>query len=136
MRIALWIVQVLLAVAFFMAGTMKAFTPAAELAAEMPWVNGVPGWVPRLAGFSELLASIGLVLPAATRIKPVLTPFAALGLVAVMVLAALFHVTRGEWAMLAPNLVLASLAAFVAWGRLKRAPIEPRGTSVPSRARA
>jgi hypothetical protein len=67
-----------------------------------------------------------LVLPAATRIKPALTPLAALGLATVMVLASLTHLLRGEVQMLPVTAVLAGLAAFVAWGRARKAPIAPR----------
>ena len=66
------------------------------------------------------------MLPAATRIAPKLTPIAALGLVTVMVLAAGHHLMHGEAAAIGPNLVLALLAGFVAWGRLSAAPIAPR----------
>jgi putative oxidoreductase len=86
----------------------------------------VPRWLVRFIGTSELLGALGLILPAAMRIKPVLTGFAALGLLTIMVLAALFHASRGEFGMLRVNSVLGALAAFVAWGRLKKAPIPAR----------
>lgn len=74
--------------------------------------------------------ALGLVLPAATRIRPRLTPVAALGLVTVMLLAVLFHVVfhvaRGEFQMLPVNVVLGGLASFVAWGRFEKVPIAPR----------
>jgi putative oxidoreductase len=66
------------------------------------------------------------VLPAATRIKPWLTPLAALGLVIVMALAAITHVAIGEPGAIVAPLVLGSLAAFVAWGRGRRATLAPR----------
>ena len=75
---------------------------------------------------AELLGGIGLVLPAATRIMPKLTPLAALGLLTVMLLAMLTHVTRGEFSALGANVMLGGLAAFVAWGRLAKSPIAPR----------
>jgi uncharacterized membrane protein YphA (DoxX/SURF4 family) len=126
MRIALWIVQSVLALAFLGAGFTKTFTPLDELAAAMPWVADVPSFLPRFIGVAEILGAVGLVLPAATRILPRLTPLAAMGLMTVMVLAAGFHVSRGEFEGLVPNAVLFALSAFVAWGRTKRAPIEPR----------
>ncbi len=126
MHIALWIVQVLLAAAFGMAGFMKATTPNAELAAMMPWVSDAPVFVPLLAGVSEIAGAVGLILPAALRFKPGLTPLAAIGLLAVMVLATLMHASRGEFESLPVPLSLAALAAFVAWGRIKRAPIAPK----------
>ena len=126
MHVALWIVQMLLAAAFGMAGFMKATTPNAELAAMMPWVSDAPVFVPLLAGVSEIAGAVGLILPAALRFKPGLTPLAAIGLLAVMVLATLMHASRGEFESLPVTLSLAALAAFVAWGRMKRAPIAPK----------
>jgi hypothetical protein len=137
MKIALWIVQAILAVAFAMAGYMKAFTPGPELIEAMPWVGEAGLAVARIAGFAELAGAIGLILPAATRIKPSLTAWAGVGLATVMVLAAGFHIFRGELYMLGPNTVLGAMAAFVAWGRFKKAPISPRSaTPQPSSATA
>ncbi len=126
-HIALWVVQVLLALAFGMAGIMKATTPLAELAAKMPWVNTVPSSMVRFIGTSEFLGAVGLILPSVTRVKPNLTPIAGGGLVLVMILASVFHITRGEMGALPVNVVLGGLAAFVAWGRTKKAPIAPKG---------
>jgi putative oxidoreductase len=122
----LWSVQALLALAFVMAGFMKLTTPLDQLGAAMPWVTAVPGALVRFIGLAELAGGLGLVLPAATRIRPILTPIAAAGLVVVMVLAALLHVARGELAALPVNLVLGGLATLVAWGRTARAPIAAR----------
>jgi putative oxidoreductase len=63
-------------------------------------------------------------LPFAT--KPRLTPLAAAGLVLVMLLASAFHLSRGEVGALPVNLVLGGIAAFVAWGRSRKAPIRAR----------
>jgi hypothetical protein len=123
--IGLWVAQVLLALVFGMAGAMKTFTPIAELSEKLPWVAELPG-LARFIGISELLGAVGLILPAATRMLPVLTPIAALCFVLVMVLAAGFHLLRGEPQALPVNVVLGALAAFVAWGRLRKSPIAPR----------
>ena len=77
----------------------------------------------RFIGVSELAGAIGLILPAATKIKPTLTPLAALGLLTIMILAMAFHLSRGEAQALPINMALGGLAAFVAWGRTKKAPI-------------
>jgi putative oxidoreductase len=71
----------------------------------------------RFIGVAELAGGLGLILPAATRIRPMLTPLAALGLATIMTLAFVFHIQRGEWDALPVNAVLGALAAFVAWGR-------------------
>lgn len=124
-HIALWVVQVLLAVAFGMAGTMKTFTPLDELVKTMPWFTSVP-LLPRFIGPAELAGALGMVLPSVTRIRPVLTPLAGVGLAVVMVLAGGMHAVRGELQMVPINVLLGGLAVFVAWGRFKKAPIEPR----------
>lgn len=126
LHIGLWVSQVLLALAFGMAGVMKTGTPVDELAKMLPWVASTPEALVRFIGASELLGAIGLILPAATRIKPGLTALAGAGLVTVMVLASAFHLSRGEAGALPVNVVLGGLAAFVAWGRWKGAPINPR----------
>lgn len=126
LRIALWIVQALLGLAFTFAGILKTTTPIDELAAQMVWPGAVPAALVRFIGVSELLGGIGLVLPSLTRVQPKLTPLAAAGLTLVMILAALFHVTRGEMSALPINAVMGGLAVFVAWGRWTAAPIAPR----------
>lgn len=127
MNKVLWVLQVLLALVFAMSGYMKGFTPIEELTAQMLWPGRVPEWAVRTAATAELLAVLGLILPSVTRIKPILTPVAASGLVVVMLLAAVFvHVPAGETQGVVVNAVLGSLAAFVAYGRFKLAPIAPK----------
>jgi putative oxidoreductase len=120
---SLWAVQILLAAAFGMAGVMKTTLPIDQLAAKMVWPGALPPGLVRFIGASELTAALGLILPSLTRIKPVLTPVAAIGLDVIMLLALAFHATRGELHALPVNLTLGGLAAFVAWGRLKKAVI-------------
>jgi len=123
-NILLWLVQILLAAAFGMAGVMKATQPVDVLAANgIAWAPQVPLALVRFIGISELLGAVGLILPALTKIKPFLTPLAALGLLTVMILAMGFHVSRGEAGALPINIVLGGLAAFVAWGRASRVPV-------------
>jgi hypothetical protein len=127
LHVGLWIAQVLAGLAFTMAGAMKSTTPIEQLAAKMTWVLHFPAPMVRFIGISELLGGLGLILPSALRIQPKLTVLAALGLVILMVGAAGTHVVLGEAQMMMPSLVLGALAAFVAWGRSKKAPIAPRG---------
>ncbi len=126
MKIALWVAQGVLALAFLAAGAMKLALPLADLHASLPWTADVPGTLVRLIGLAELLGALGLVLPAAARVRPRLTPLAAAALALVMALAAAFHLVRGEAAMLPAPLVLAAGLAFVAWGRAVRLPVAPR----------
>ncbi len=126
MNIVLWVIQVLLAAGFLMAGGMKLMTPHDALAAQMAWVNHMPAIAPKLIGLLEVLGALGLILPALLRIKPGLTPLAASCLALLMVGAFITHLLLGEYPMSLPSLVMGGLAAFVAWGRKKRAPILPR----------
>ena len=129
MNMALWAVQVLLALVFGLSGGMKTFMTIEALSEMLAWINHVPGWVTRLAGISELLAMAGLLLPSITRVRPELTPLAASGLVIVMVLGGALHAAIGEIGTVPLNVVLGGLAAFVAWGRFVKLPIEPRGAA-------
>ena len=126
MNIALWIVQVLLALAFGAAGSIKTFMSMEMLNDMLPWIAHAPAWVPRVAGVSELLGALGLVLPSITKVKPALTPLAAAGLALVMVFAAIFHVRLGDFGALPTNVLLGGLAGFVWWGRAMRVPISAR----------
>ncbi len=123
MNIVLWILQVVLALAFAMTGISKLTQPKEKLAAQMGWVEEFSQGTVRLIGLVELLAAIGLLLPALTGILPILTPLAALGLVLVMVGAMLTHQRRKETPMVGVNLVLLLLAAFVAYGRFVAVPL-------------
>ncbi len=118
--------QALLGVVFATGGLMKATQPIPELAAMMVWPGELPPALVRFIGLAELAGALGLVLPALTRIKPRLTPLAATGLALITVLAAVFHLWRGEPQVLPVNLVFGGLAALIAWGRWKRAPIPAR----------
>ena len=124
MKIVIWIAQIALTGIFLFVGMMKAFQPVDFLHANIPWSIDVPLWVPRLAGYSEIVGAIGVILPAVTRIKPNLSPVAAACLGFVMALATIFHLSRGELAI--PVYVLLALAAFVAYARWKILPIAPR----------
>ena len=126
MNIGLWVVQGLLGLVFIMAGGTKAFQGIEAMAESMPWVTEVSSSLVRFIGVSELLGGLGLLLPSILRIKPHLTVWAAIGLTIVMVLAALFHASRGEFPAIGANAVFVALTAFVAWGRSKKVPILPK----------
>lgn len=121
--IALWGAQVVLAIVFFLAGVFKASQPIDEIAHDVPWVIIVPVWLVRMIGVAEIAGSIGLLLPAALRVVPALTPLAGVGLTTVMVFATGFHLWRAEWRSIVVTLVLGGMAAFVAWGRGTQVPI-------------
>jgi uncharacterized membrane protein YphA (DoxX/SURF4 family) len=118
MNIALWIVAGVLAVAFLVAGLMKVLkSKEAQAASGLAWVEDFSPGMIKAIGALEVLAAIGLILPALFDIVPVLVPLAALGLVLMMIGAVVVHVRRKEYQAIAPSAVLLLLAAFVAWGR-------------------
>ncbi|RYE25336.1 MAG: DoxX family protein [Sphingobacteriaceae bacterium] len=126
LHITIWVVQIVLAASFIWAAGMKLFSPVSQLAAMWPWVAEVPGSLVKFTGVIDLLGAIGLILPSVLRIRPKLTPIAALAVIVLMVCASIFHITRGETSVIGANLVFGIMAAFVAWGRFSKAPIRPK----------
>lgn len=122
-NISLWILQVLLAATLIWAAIMKLGKTPQELAAMWPWAGEVSPALVKLTGIIDLLGGLGLILPSLLRIKPVLTPVAALGLVALMICACVFHIMRGEASQIGFNVAVAGIAGFIAWGRLRKAPL-------------
>ena len=117
MNVVLWIVAGVLALAFLAAGLTKLTQPKEKLRATMAWVEDFSPGVVKGIGAVEVLAAIGLILPAALDVVPVLVPLAAVGLVVLMAGAAITHARHKEFPMIAINLVLLVLAAVVVWGR-------------------
>ena len=117
MNLALWIVAGVLAMVF-LAGSAKLFVPKEKLAT-MPgagWVEDFSPGAIKAIGAVEAMAAVGLILPAALDIAPVLVPLAALGGVLLMVGAVITRLRRREAAVVV-DLVYLAMAAFVAWGR-------------------
>ncbi|HEX5474820.1 MAG TPA: DoxX family protein [Vicinamibacterales bacterium] len=124
MNVVLWILQILLAVAF-LAHSWLMLAPPASVAVQMN--AALPArWFQIFIGVAELLAAIGLTLPGITRIRPSLVAWAAAGLMVLMICATVFHLTRGEIGSAATTAVLLALTAFVAYGRWRIRPIPPR----------
>jgi len=130
MNIVLWILQVLLALAFLAHGLMF-LAPPPEIAAQMDAM--LPRWFQLFLGVAEVLAAVGLTLPGVTRIMPGLVPAAAAGVMIVMVSATALHLWRAEFSSAAITFVLLLMATFVAHRRWRVLPIAPRGARVPSR---
>lgn len=118
LHITLWIAQVLLAAVLIWAAGMKLFKPIEELAIMWPWTGQVAPALVKLTGIIDILGALGLILPSLLRIKPNLTPIAAIGVIALMVCASIFHIVRGEASLIGVNIFFAIVAAFIAWGRL------------------
>jgi uncharacterized membrane protein YphA (DoxX/SURF4 family) len=119
MNVVLWIASAVLVVVFAASGVAKS-TQSRErlLATGQTGIAPFPMPVVRLTAVCEILAAIGLVLPWASGVAPVLTPLAALGLVLVMCGAAVSHASLREPRNVAINLALLLTACFVAAGRL------------------
>jgi DoxX-like family len=118
MNIALWIVQVLLALLFLFAGGTKLVLPIAEMTKQ----TAMPGLFLRFLGVAEVLGALGLILPGLLRIRPGLTPLAAAGLLIIMIGATVLTLASGGVAAALMPLVTGLLSAFVAYGRWRLAP--------------
>jgi len=123
MDLVIWIVQIVLAVAFIGAGFVHA-TQRDRPRAGMEWMQAVPAPLLTTIGVLEIAGAIGLLAPMATGFLPILTPIAAIALIVLMALAATFHLRRpGELPNVAFNVILGLIALFVANGRLVLEPI-------------
>lgn len=134
MNIALWTLQVLSGIFWSVTGFGKILcinlTVWNQTLPRVPWFSAIPQALFVFIGVCEFLGGVGLILPAMTGVKPKLTSFAAIGLTLVMILAAAFHILRGEYSFFLPfNLVLAGISAFIACGRLFVVPITPAAIS-------
>lgn len=118
-----WIVQIILALLFVMAGILKMTQPIEKLKLRMTYVESLSPASTRVIGALELAGGLGLILPMLTNILPWLTPLAALGLVLTMIGGALLHVVRKEYALIGINVVLLGLAAFVLYARFDLLPL-------------
>ena len=126
MNILLWVLQVLLALAFLAHGCLFLFPPAAMV----DQINAtLPRWFQLFLGVAEILAAVGLTLPAVTRIQPWLVSWAAAGIMTVMICATAFHLMRGETSSAITTIVLLMVATFIAYMRWRVAPIRPRSTT-------
>ena len=123
MNITLWILQILLAAAFFAHGWLF-LAPPPDIAVQMN--ASLPRWFQLFLGVAEVLAAIGLTLPGIMRILPWLVSWAAAGIMIVMISATAFHLMRGEISSAAVTLVLLGLATFVAYMRHRVVPIGAR----------
>jgi uncharacterized membrane protein YphA (DoxX/SURF4 family) len=128
--VALWTVQVLLALLFLFAGTMKFVMPVAEMTKQIP----LPGLFLHFIGACEVSGAFGLILPSLLRIRPQLTPLAAAGLVIIMTGATIITAAIGPVAPAAMPLVVGLLAGFVCYGRTRIAPIAERRRNVTRRS--
>ncbi|WP_219511409.1 DoxX family protein [Nonomuraea ceibae] len=126
---ALWALQLLFGFFFAGSGFGKVLMYDAALYAAAPqavaWYAAVPQPLIVFIGVCEVLGGVGLILPAMTRVQPMLTPLAAVGLTLTMILATGFHILRGEYELVPANLLLGGAAAYIAVGRWRLRVIAP-----------
>ncbi len=124
LRVSLWTMQSLLALVFLMTGSMKLLMPAEMLEAQSP----LPVIVSRFVGLCELAGALGLILPGVLRIRPMLTPLVAAGLVVLMICATVLTpiLISPDPLMMALPATVGVLAGFVGYARLRIAPIRAR----------
>src|ERR1700694_2305147 len=116
MNLAIWIVQGLLALAFIAVGAMKLFAyEKYKTQSDKDGPTDISRGLVTFIGVAEIAGALGIVLPMATNTAPWLSPWAALGLATIMLLAIIFHLRRHESP--APAAILFLLAAFVVFGR-------------------
>src|SRR5688572_33444213 len=124
--VLLWVLQLLLALAFLAHGWLF-LAPPADVAAQMN--ASLPRWFQLFLGVAEIAAAVGLVLPGATGVLPWLVGWAAGGIMIVMVSATAYHLVRGEITSAAITLLLLVMATYVAYRRgawPRRHPSAPR----------
>jgi putative oxidoreductase len=126
MNALLWVLQVLLALAFAAHGWMMLF-PSPEIAAQMN--ANLPRWFSLFIGVAEVAAAIGLILPGITRIMPFFVTWAAAGIAIIMVSATGLHGVRGEYGSSAITFVLLLMAVFLVYGRQRLRPIRARSAA-------
>jgi putative oxidoreductase len=124
-NVLLWVLQVLLAVAFLAHGLMM-IVPPPEIAAQMN--AALPRWFSLFIGVSEVFAAIGLTLPGITRVMPGLVTWAAVGIMFVMISATGYHIVRNELSSAAVTFLLLLIATYVAYMRWRVYPIGARRT--------
>ena len=118
----LWVLQWLLGASLVGAGVLKLSLPFDQAVAMFPWAADVPALY-TVTSVLDVLGGLGVVVPSLTRILPRTTVLAALGVLLLMLSAVGFYLIRGEVSEIIANLVLAGVAAVIAWGRWRVAPI-------------
>ena len=119
MNLTLWIIASALAVVFLVGGASKLFVPKEKLAT-VPgggWVDNFSANGVKALGALDVLAAVGLIVPAALDIAPVLMPLAAVGVVLLMIGAVITRVHSHIAKTVVPDVAYLALAGFVAWGR-------------------
>jgi hypothetical protein len=116
MDTTLWVLQIVLAALYVMAGLWKFMGEGPMLEKMMP---GLSLSLIRLVGLAEALAGLGLVLPAAVRSWAKVAGWAGAIVAAEAAVFVVYHLWHGAYIPAGASLVLGFLAAFVAWARFQ-----------------
>ncbi|QZA09317.1 DoxX family protein [Mycolicibacter heraklionensis] len=125
MNTALWIIAGVAAIAYFIGGAIQVLTPKEKirsLGASQHWVDDFSSGHIKAIGTIKMIGALGLILPAALRVAPVLVPLAACGLMLFMAGAATTRFRRSEWGHMAGDVAFLAVFAFLAWGRFDLQP--------------
>jgi uncharacterized membrane protein YphA (DoxX/SURF4 family) len=118
-NIVLWILQILIALLFLFSGGVKLVGPLDQ------FVKGMPPWLTpdflRFIGVCEVAGGLGLILPRLLRIKPGLTPLAAVALIGIMIGATVVTATFASPAQAVFPAIVGIMLAFIAYGRWRLA---------------
>lgn len=134
MNILLWVLQILMGVYFIAIGVMHFVIPPG-LPEPMSWMYDLSPTLHAISGTAEILGGLGLILPGLFKIQTRLTPLAGVGLALVMILAAVYHLSRGEMQNIATNLLVAAVVGFIAYGRWRLKPLQDRSANLASTAK-
>ncbi|OCB57546.1 hypothetical protein A5722_00185 [Mycobacterium vulneris] len=119
MHTALWIITIIAAAAYAAGGTSLLLLSRERyrsMGSTQHWVDEFGDGHLKAIGAIKLVGALGLVLPVAVGIAPVLTPVAACGLALFMAGAATTRFRRSEWLYMAGDIVYLGVFAFLAWG--------------------
>ncbi len=117
MLVFLWVAEIVLALLYFGLGAMRLVQPYTKLVRVLRWPADFPAWAVKLIGLAEILGALGLLLPAATDVAPILTPIAASALAVMMACAVAVHLRRKERQRVALPAILLAVNVFIAIGR-------------------
>ena len=121
----LWVLQIVFGL-YFIATGIAHFVVPEGLPDFVSWMYDLTQTQHTVAGVAEIAGGLGLILPGLTGIRPQLAVWAALGLMLVMVLAAVWHVGRDELVNMANNVFIFVVLGFIAYGRWRVEPMRSR----------
>ncbi|MGH8944670.1 MAG: DoxX family protein [Acidimicrobiia bacterium] len=124
-NLILWVLQWAFGLFFVGFGVLHFMVPEG-LPAILDWMYDLDPTLHYVTGAAEMLGGLGLILPGLTGVMPGLTPWAAVGLAAVMVGAMIFHASRGEIINIVLNVVDGGIMVYIAYGRWRPAPLRAR----------